>query len=419
MKHASNRKPIFVLLTLLLCLCVFGALAFSASAQGELTVNVDFGADHEAYVQSCYGASGSFDALNYDTMQYDSVAYTSNGAVVSFQVDEGTTVYEAKNIFRSSFYTIAAEQNDKGQKRMSLLGLSPISDYSDSNSPYSEDGSAAVTDGQKLYVLWEQPAVVNVTVEPPVCGTEITFVNNYAAGGGNASPTSSPAPVITVTGDATLFRSPFHEGTDGFWCDNAQGDYDYGTPYGGFFTGTIRGGAIYYSTFYLEADFGYFLDSTSITVNDGVPFKMTDNRVTAAIPATHDGGDPVWTWANDCSLAVATLNCEYCGIHETRIAAIESQTTKEATATEDGEALFTATVVVNEQIFTDTRTLVLPATGTPEQPTEPGTPEQPTEPDTPANPSNGSGKNSLSDFFHKLFAWLIELFNILSRWIKK
>ena len=243
--------------------------------RGGITLNVDFGADHAAYARKYFGADENF---------------TVSGSTVSFEVDPDTTVDDASTTFNGYLAEYNAEPYDKSMKRMDSLGLKPIEEYAEGSEFYHEDRSGKVTDGMTLYVLWQKPAKVRAVVQPPKPGTEITFVNNYNAGGGNASPTSSPAPSIYVYGNAVLFRSPFHEYTDGFWCDNAEGNWVYGYPYSGFFTGTVAENETYYARFELESDFGYYIDETSvdnIIVNNGVPFAFKHSfSVNAAVTAT-------------------------------------------------------------------------------------------------------------------------------------
>ena len=271
-----TKKVLSILLSILL---VLGAVAVGGTValadDGRVTVNVEFGADHAAYARNCFGSDES---------------YIVRGSTVSFEVDPDSTVAEAEADFKAVLAECAPNLYDKSMKRMDNLGLKPIEEYSDRSELNLEDKSEKVSDGQTLYVLWQKPAQVRAFVQPPEIGTEITFVNNYAAGGGNASPTSSPAPSIYVYGNAVLFRSPFHEYTDGFWCDNAEGNWVYGYPYSGFFTGTVAENETYYARFELESDFGYYIDETSvdnIIVNNGVPFAFKDSfSVNAAVTAT-------------------------------------------------------------------------------------------------------------------------------------
>ena len=270
------KRVLSLLLSLML---VLGAVAVGGTValadDGRVTVNVEFGADHKGYARRYFGSVDGF---------------TVSGSTVSFEVDASATVFDVESDFTESLFEYAPDPHDKSMKRMDSLGLNPIEEYSDGNEYASEEVSGNVTDGMTFYILWQKPASVRAVVKSPEIGSEITFVNNYAAGGGNASPTSSPAPSIYVYGNAVLFRSPFHEYTDGFWCDNAEGNWVYGYPYSGFFTGTVAENETYYARFELESDFGYYIDKTSvdnIIVNNGVPFAFKDSfSVNAAVTAT-------------------------------------------------------------------------------------------------------------------------------------
>ena len=272
----TGKKLLSVLLSATLFLSAIAIGGTTALADdGRVTVNVEFGADHKGYARRYFGSVDGF---------------TVSGSTVSFEVDASATVFDVESNFTDSLLEYAPDPHDKSMKRMDSLGLNPIEEYSDGNEYASEDISGNVTDGMTFYILWQKPASVRAVVKSPEIGSEITFVNNYAAGGGNASPTSSPAPSIYIYGNAVLFRSPFHEYTDGFWCDNAEGNWVYGYPYSGFFTGTVAENETYYARFELESDFGYYIDETSvdnIIVNNGVPFAFKDSfSVNAAVTAT-------------------------------------------------------------------------------------------------------------------------------------
>jgi len=92
---------------------------------------------------------------------------------------------------------------------------------------------------------------------------------------------------------------------------------------------------------------------------DGTTYTDTQTEV---IPATgHTYGEPVFAW-NGYDAATATFTCTDDGDVQTVDAVITSETTA-ATATEDGEIVYTATVEFNGIIHTDTKTEVIPATG--------------------------------------------------------
>ncbi len=93
--------------------------------------------------------------------------------------------------------------------------------------------------------------------------------------------------------------------------------------------------------------------------------SATFNEVTAresrtvVIPAIgHTYGEPVWTWSNDKSMATATFSCA-CGDTQILKATVTSQTTP-ATYTSTGKKVFTATVTLGEQTYTDKAEVTIP-----------------------------------------------------------
>ena len=87
----------------------------------------------------------------------------------------------------------------------------------------------------------------------------------------------------------------------------------------------------------------------------------TDTQEVVLPASGHSYGEPVWAWAEDYSAATATFSCE-CGDAQTVAATVDSER-NEPTHTEDGEIVYTATVVFNEVTYTDTQEVVLPASG--------------------------------------------------------
>ena len=82
-----------------------------------------------------------------------------------------------------------------------------------------------------------------------------------------------------------------------------------------------------------------------------------------ALPATgHIYGEPVWTWSEDSSAASAAFACSGGDDTQTVTAAVTSETTQ-PTHTEDGKTVYTAKAVFQTRTYTDTRKVVLPATG--------------------------------------------------------
>ncbi|MDO4436598.1 MAG: exo-alpha-sialidase [Coriobacteriaceae bacterium] len=125
---------------------------------------------------------------------------------------------------------------------------------------------------------------------------------------------------------------------------------------------------------------GVAAGTTDVAV-DGVVYRVTVRGYLA----------PVFTWADDYSSATATFNRNDGGDAKTVDAVVTSERV-EPTPTEDGQITYTATVEFEGKTYTDTKTVVLPATGEtdPEQPEKPEKPEQPTDPQRPGKPSKPS-----------------------------
>ena len=93
-------------------------------------------------------------------------------------------------------------------------------------------------------------------------------------------------------------------------------------------------------------------------VNDTTPASEENETVSPE----HSYGEPVITWSGDNSSCVMTFTCEVCGDVQTVEADVTSVTTP-ATATTDGQIVYTAAVTFNGQTYTSTQTVVIPATG--------------------------------------------------------
>ncbi|MBQ7597569.1 MAG: hypothetical protein IJU56_03205 [Clostridia bacterium] len=125
---------------------------------------------------------------------------------------------------------------------------------------------------------------------------------------------------------------------------------------------------------------------------------------TVIIPAAHTYDNAEWRWAKDCSLAVATLTCTVCSEKKAVIAEI-SESKTEPTAAADGEIVYTATVTLGTERYSDVQRTVLPATGA----------------DTPAPQNETDGKSgekpNTGSFLSRLLSWLTDLFRMFTRWI--
>ena len=255
----------------------------------------------------------------------ESIEAQADGSVVPVTVSvESETVLNATDSISTLLYnsgimeSLGETQIDNGEKFYGT-GLKPLTDYADRDEYLAEMNSHWETEihtGDTIYIHWQQPAQsVNVTIVPPVCGTEVQFINEYAAGGGNSSPTTSPAPQITVSGDAMLWTSPYHAYTDGYWTDNLYGGSFY-YPYEGYLTTTFEGGESYYAAFQLEPNFGLFLnDSTEVLINGQAPAnRISESLFVASVTAVHDQGEISVITAPTCATpGVGSYVCPGCG----------------------------------------------------------------------------------------------------------
>lgn len=72
----------------------------------------------------------------------------------------------------------------------------------------------------------------------------------------------------------------------------------------------------------------------------------------------HEWGTPDWSWADDYSSATATFICRRDGSHSEILNAVITS------GTASGQTVYTATVELNGTTYADTKSVVLPATGT-------------------------------------------------------
>ena len=96
-------------------------------------------------------------------------------------------------------------------------------------------------------------------------------------------------------------------------------------------------------------------------------YKSEGEAAAVAFAATevgtpHSYGTPEWTWAEDYSTASAAFTCSTCE-HAQTVNATITKTTTNATCTEDGATIYTATAVLDDVTATDTKSVSIEATG--------------------------------------------------------
>ena len=88
----------------------------------------------------------------------------------------------------------------------------------------------------------------------------------------------------------------------------------------------------------------------------------TEAIADVTVPATgHVCGEPAWSWTG--FTAAATFTCSVCGDIQTPAVTVTDRVTKQPTAAETGEKVYTASVVFGGMTYTDTRTETLPTLG--------------------------------------------------------
>ena len=111
----------------------------------------------------------------------------------------------------------------------------------------------------------------------------------------------------------------------------------------------------------------YFKGSGNLTVVTeelNEDFEPAEDSITIGTQPQPEPGyaGPEWIWADDYSMANAVFTPNDSSEDLTLPAEVTAETT-EATCTEDGQTVYTATVVFKGQTYTDVRTVVLPALG--------------------------------------------------------
>ncbi len=76
----------------------------------------------------------------------------------------------------------------------------------------------------------------------------------------------------------------------------------------------------------------------------------------------HSYGEPTFTWSEDYTSCTATFTCSEGDDTRTETCTVTSETT-EATCTVDGKIVYTATCTFENETYTDTQTVTIPATG--------------------------------------------------------
>ncbi|MCD8106513.1 MAG: hypothetical protein LUE20_00915 [Oscillospiraceae bacterium] len=163
----------------------------------------------------------------------------------------------------------------------------------------------------------------------------------------------SSSDVITVNGDITA------TGTGGTGialngCENVVVN-------GGTITGTTAAISVGNTDATILLYGGTYSSNVSAYVADG--YSASENNGVWTVAHVHTYGTPSWNWSTDYSTCTATFTCVYDSTHTDTVTAAVSSMTTNATCTEDGETVYTASVTFEGTAYTDTKTVEIAATG--------------------------------------------------------
>ena len=286
---------------LLALLFVFGMIASAGPAYAEgpsepaapaedapetVTVKFDLGAGHEAWAQSellrekleSYGRGLTVVGVEGSVMSIE--------APPSYPEPDGTRIKNSVNGLSSAFdivlsRTITGEDGkydfpdafDAGEWLYSV-GLKPMEaygSYADYRAETEENDKVMPVEGQTFYALWAKPVEeASITIEAPVCGTEITveYIQSENPDVGYPLTVQEPHPNAVVSAQNAALD--VEEGIPA--CLWKQEDAE--NPDIPFFweaySGPVTGGETYLAEVDLRADFGYYFpEDVKINVTGG------------------------------------------------------------------------------------------------------------------------------------------------------
>ena len=216
-------------------------------------------------------------ALNENDPNYSAKVDDDNDDVVSFTVLKAQSRNSAINKLQDVLSSVGIER----WSNECLLTLSK--DYStyqewQEGMGYSGTTSTPMPDELNLFLIWTQTVPeVNVTVESPVCGTEVSMTSSE-----NGGSSQTNGPIVNIIDDTAVCMGAR-------WVEPSDSPY-----YSPVFVGTIEGGTEYTASIGLDEKFGYVFDeSTQITINGkaaSLP-KNGGNMVQTRVTAVHDWDD--------------------------------------------------------------------------------------------------------------------------------
>ena len=333
-------------------------------APQPVTVNLNVGPQHNRI------AAEIADTFNAGKEGDDAIA-TASGTTVSIQMPEDMTITDVENKICTIMHKANISYDGKdGNKWTETVGLKRLSEYPSFEQHEKEElqntpghggdpireKSTAGEDGERVidfHVHWLEPVTsVELTIDEPVCGTEVTVDDN-------GKPDKTPEVKKVGAEPPAGIAKP-----ESTW-KSSDGKR--------LFRGTITGGETYCASTYIAPAHEYYIpenvavkvngadaDAQDITFTNGVLMLQAD------MVAAHDcGEDPVpqWTW-NGYESASAAFTCAADPSHITTITddEIYKEEKQQATHSREGISNYTAAVEFGGGTYTNTITQVAPKT---------------------------------------------------------
>ena len=239
----------------------------------DITVTVDFGSDHADYAAQVAACS-------------ENVVMTASGGKITYKAEKGRDRwYDTLDPIRDAMNDVGVI-DDNGERiyggRGFGLNMKPIGDYADAEAWDADIRDEIYDHGEDnkdvtFYAQWAKPAGAELTIESPLCGTEVKMDPETRE--------QVPAPEVTVTdGNAKVYEEML------YWVTTSSDGP--GQP----FEGTFEAGETYNAMIGVGPEFGYYLDGTKVTVKNGEIVQDhldMGGMMIISVKAEHDPDDPV------------------------------------------------------------------------------------------------------------------------------
>ena len=244
-----------------------------------------------------------------------------SGSIISMKTataddEKELTVYDVRSTLADALFSAFSLNRVDNNEVFFQVGRKDISQYGSSEDFYKELRPSAddplISEGTTFYALWQKHVdSVSVSVEAPLCGTEVT-AQKYDDYDEYDYSTINTTPVINIETTGVELAKSYMPG-GGTW-DVAFWSESTGDGFPAPFIGTILGGETYHASFALASKFGYYLDETTVVSIDGVeatPDEMIGMYM-ADVIAVHDPAAPVKENYTD-STYDEVVYCKHCG----------------------------------------------------------------------------------------------------------